>query len=138
MQGKESSIWLNSRFSFAYKMIFAAAHLKNGAAVFSAQKLRVFCRHIIRICRRNVNGGGGIRRDFNLPIELLSVAMPFAADETVGRVVSRLDEFQVADGSRSHRDMLECGLLGIGFDSCQVFVEPDDIIADEHHVIAGI
>ena len=99
-------------FSFADEMIFAAAKFKNRAAIFKTNRLyAVSLRHLSDLRRRHINRRRRVRGNFNLPVEFISVAMPFADDQTVRRTVRGLDERQIADRARAHDDVLEAGLL---------------------------
>ncbi len=117
-------------------MIFAAAEFKNRAAIFEARCLRTFDFHGFKTRRRNINRRRGICRNFNLPIEFISIAVPFDGNFSVRRVVGGLHKFQITDRRRAHDDVFESRCRIVRRNAGEVFVKPHDEIADEHDVIA--
>src|ERR1043165_8186993 len=124
---------VSGRTSLTREFVFAAAEgegLGGGFAVLG---------ELAEFAGGGGDGGGGVRRDVDGPGEFAGfVFAPFAGDLAVGGAVRGADMRQVAGGAGRHDDVLEAGRRGVGGDAGKVFVQPDDEVAHEHDVVAGV
>jgi len=132
--------------SVAGEMISAAADPVNRAARFHAEEFNrpaqasafAVAAHGRGRGGGHINGGGGIGRHDNVPVELFSTPAPLAANESVGRAMLSFDMRQVPDRARFHDNVFEAGLVLVGGNAREVFMEPDDQIPQQHDMIPRI
>ena len=126
--------------------VAAGADGIHGGILFHSQEfhaLRLGCRlaglgHAGGVFRRHIDRRAGVRWNRNFHRQLTLLAPPLAADAAVNGIVVRLDPRQVAHQRRLDEDFFEPYRGRVALDAGDFFIKPDDEIAHQHDVVAGI
>lgn len=83
-----------------------------------------------------VDCGGGVGRDDDVPGETVATALPMALDGAADGLVGAAEVVEPLDGMGFQLDAAVAILQGA--DAGQIFVVPRDEVAEEHDVVAGV
>src|SRR5512140_3724379 len=68
----------------------------------------------LEVSRRDVDSGGGVSGNSDVPPERGAVLVPLAGDQAIGRPVRGFDQLEVTHRHGPHEDVSVAGLLGVG------------------------
>ena len=91
---------------------------------------------VIAIGGRQVDFGGGVGRDDNGPLDALAGTAPVALDGATDGAVGAIDAVQAFDEGGAELYLTVAGLEGA--DASEVFVFPDEQVAEQHHVVGTV
>lgn len=91
---------------------------------------------IVAVGGGQVDFGGGVGRDDDSPLDAFAGTVPVALDGAADRAVGAVDTVEAFDESGAELYLAVARLEGA--DAGEVFVFPDEQVAEQHHVVGAV